>query len=268
MRPLITAAIALALSALAPTGNAMAEESPWRLGIALGYGERSNPLALSEDIPILVDLDVAWFGERFFFDNGDLGFTFADNRLVTANLVARVNSDRVFFGRTNTRFVNVSLAGEALPLAVELTIPDRDYAIEAGIELLAGGRWGHLQATAHHDVSGTHDGYELDVEYGFGVRGGRLYIEPMLGASYKSRAMNDYYWGVRPDEASGALPAYSAGAGVNLRGGVRVGYHFSRSWALTFAAQYERLNSEAADSPVVVDDSVVGYFAGLAYRFK
>ena len=100
------------------------------------------------------------------------------------------------------------------------------------------------------------------------MRGGRLYIEPMLGASYKSRAMNDYYWGVRPDEASGALPAYDADAGLNLRGGVRVGYHFSRNCAMSFAVQYERLNSEAAKSPIVVDDSVLGYFAGLAYRFK
>ena len=133
MRPLTRAAIVAALMALAlpfiaadaaaqdPDGKS-AEPSPWRLGIALGYGERSNPLALSEDIPILVDLDIAWFGERFFFDNGDLGFTFADNRLVTASFVARVNSDRVFFGRTDTRFVNVSLAGETLAIAVELTI--------------------------------------------------------------------------------------------------------------------------------------------------
>ena len=77
------------LIALGAAPAVAADESPWRLGVALGYGERSNPLAQSEDIPIVVDLDIAWFGERFFFDNGDLGFTFADNRLVTASVVAR-----------------------------------------------------------------------------------------------------------------------------------------------------------------------------------
>jgi outer membrane protein len=79
------------------------EESKWRLGAALGYGERSNPLVQSDDIPIVVDLDIAWFGERWFFDNGDLGVTFADNSALTASVVARINSDRVFFGNGSCR---------------------------------------------------------------------------------------------------------------------------------------------------------------------
>jgi hypothetical protein len=46
-----------------------AAESPWRLGVAMGYGERSNPLLNSDDLPIILDLDIAYFGEHFFFDN-------------------------------------------------------------------------------------------------------------------------------------------------------------------------------------------------------
>ena len=53
-----------------------AEESRWRLGAALGYGVRTNPLLQSDDIPIIVDFDIAWFGDHWFFDNGDLGLTF------------------------------------------------------------------------------------------------------------------------------------------------------------------------------------------------
>ncbi len=262
MKRLLVSAL-LAVSA----GAAADDASPWRLGVALGYGERSNPLALSEDIPVVVDLDIAWFGKRFFFDNGDLGYTFADNALVTASALARVNSDRVFFGRTNTRFVSVSLDGQALAEAVQVSVPDRRYAVEAGIELLAGGRWGRLQGKALHDVSGTHDGFEVDLEYGFGLARGRWYLEPSIGVSLKSSAMNDYYWGVRASEATPAVPAYTAGAGVNLRGGLRLGYHFSRDWAFSLGAQIERLNDEAAASPIVEDDRVLGYFAGLAYRF-
>ena len=119
----------------------------------MGYGVRTNPLVQSDDIPIDVDLDIAWFGEHFFFDNGDLGLTFADNHSVTTSLDRRFNSDRVFFGKTNTRFVNVDLAGEPLAETTEFTVPDRDYAIELGLELLVDGLWGHLQMTAFHDVS-------------------------------------------------------------------------------------------------------------------
>src|SRR4051794_40877416 len=54
------------------------KEKNWRFGVALGYGERTNPLIQSEDIPVVVDLDIAWFGERWFFDNFDLGFELFD----------------------------------------------------------------------------------------------------------------------------------------------------------------------------------------------
>ena len=244
-----------------------AADSPWRLGAALGYGERSNPLVQSDDVPLLLDLDIAYFGERFFFDNGDLGVTFIDNADITMSAMARFNSDRVFFGRTDTKFVVFDAVGAPLTEAVELTIPDRDYAIEAGVELLSDGPWGFLQLSAFHDVSGTHEGFEISASYGVGFRYENWYIEPEIGLVYKSEDLNDYYWGVRPDEANNALPAYEAGAGINPRVRLRAAYYFSREWSFALSAEYERLSDEAAASPIVDRDGVLGYFAGLAYRF-
>ena len=63
-----------------------AAESPWRLGVAMGYGERSNPLINSDDLPIILDLDIAYFGKYFFFDNGDLG---PQRKLYYRELIAR-----------------------------------------------------------------------------------------------------------------------------------------------------------------------------------
>ena len=248
--------------------TASASESPWRLGVALGYGERSNPLVLSDDIPVVVDLDIAWFGKRFFFDNGDVGFTFADNSALTASFVGRFNSDRVFFGKTDTRFVRFTIAGDALAETVQLDVPDRDYAVEAGIELLSDGRWGYLQLAAHHDVSSTHDGFEVDLNYGFGWRSERWYFEPSLGLSYKSGDLNNYYWGVRLNESGPALPVYEAGSGVNVRGKLVASYHLTRNWAMSLGAEYERLNNAVADSPIVEDREVIDYFAGMSYRFR
>ncbi|MEM8815756.1 MAG: MipA/OmpV family protein [Pseudomonadota bacterium] len=256
----------LVLGALAAAQPAAAE-SPWRLGVAMGYGERTNPLVFSEDIPIVVDIDVAWFGKRFFFDNGDLGYTFADNSLFTGSLVARFNSDRVFFGKTETRFVNFGFDGAALTTLELIEVPDRDYAVEAGFELLADGSWGYLQFAAHHDVSGKHDGYELDVNYGIGWRSERWYIEPSVGVSFKSAELNTYYWGVRLEESNTALPVYETGSGINLRGRLALSYYVSRHWALSFAGEYERLNSDAASSPIVRERQTLGYFAGIRYRF-
>lgn len=242
-------------------------ESNWRLGVALGYGLRTNPLLQSDDIPIVVDIDIAWFGDHFFFDNGDFGLTFVDNAAMTASAVARVNSDRVFFSLTNTKFVTVGLAGAPLTEGVELTIPDRNFAVEMGVEILADGQWGQLQLSAYHDVSGTHDGYEIDFDYGIGFRKQRFYFEPSVGATYKSAAMNNYFWGIRPGEASDALPTYTADSGVNAHARLMFSYQMNESWAFSLVGEFERLNGETANSPIVSEQNVVGYFAGFSYRF-
>lgn len=243
------------------------EESRWRLGAAFGYGERSNPLVQSEDIPIVVDLDIAWFGDRWFFDNGDLGLTVADNDEVTVSVIARFNSDRVFFGRTNTRFVTFDAVGAPLEQPVDFKPPDRDYAIELGVEMLTDGRWGALQLTAFRDASSTHDGYELRADYSFGWREQRLYVEPSFGASYKSDRLNNYYWGVTNEEAGNVVLPYEAAAGVNWHARLFVGYQLTRHWAVSLVAEYERLNKKAARSPIVEERSVRGLFAGVAWRF-
>jgi hypothetical protein len=49
--------VAVATLAVVPRGAVRAApaaesgESPWQIGIAFGYGERSNPLVQSDDIP-------------------------------------------------------------------------------------------------------------------------------------------------------------------------------------------------------------------------
>jgi outer membrane protein len=270
MRTRFTLSLLILLVLQAGVGIAADEvpkESRWRLGAALGHGVRTNPLIQSDDIPIVLDIDIAWFGDHWFFDNGDVGLTIADNDHITANIVARINSDRVFFGNTDTRFVTLDYAGMPLADVTEFKVPGRDHAIEIGVELLSDGPWGQLQVTAFHDVSNTHEGYEVYFDYSYGWRKQRWYVEPSVGASYKSAALNDYYWGVSDDEAGVVIPSYQAGAGTNLHARLMLGYQLSRHWSLSLVAEFERLNDDAAASPIVEDRDVLGYFAGLVFRF-
>lgn len=249
------------------------DESRWRIGAAFGYGERSNPLVQSEDLPVVVDLDIAWFGDRWFFDNGDGGITFADNPALTASLIGRVNSDRVFFGRTNTRLIafETVTAGPDAPLQLDPPVdfkpPDRDYAIEIGFEVLTDGRWGALQFQAFQDVSDTHDGFELYADYSFGWRRQRFFVEPSIGASFKSARLNDYYWGLTAAEGRQVIPAYEAGSGINWRTRLVIGYQLSSQWGISLVAEREILNDEAAASPIVEESAVEAVFAGLSWRF-
>jgi outer membrane protein len=273
-------------AAAAPTPETQAVVLPperrWRLGAAVGYGRRSNPLIQSDDIPVAIDLDVAYFGDRWFFDNGDLGIELLDNDLFTTNLVARVNSDRAFFSKTNTRYVTYSImAGgltatavsptTGLPLtpaeAQPLKPPKRSYAIEAGFETLMSGEWGQAALHAFHDVSGTHDGYEIAADYSYRITRGRLSVTPSLGVSWKSAAMSDYYWGVHPDEASLTLSPYEARGGLGWQAGVRLNYYLTKQLRLALSSNYERLQYSVAQSPLVERDYVLAWFGGLAWQF-
>jgi outer membrane protein len=256
------------------------DEKSWRFGVGLGYGQRTNPLIQSDDIPVVVDLDIAWFGERWFFDNFDLGFSLVDHSRFTTNVVARLNSDRAFFGKTNTRYVNFSLpaGGAATPLppsapganfngAVELKVPDRDYAVELGLEMLLDGEWGQATLRAFHDVSGTHEGYEISADYSYRWTRGRFSIAPSVGVAYKSAALSDYYWGIHADEVLPTLQGYQVDGGIGWEAGLRSSYYLTKSIRLALSANYERLQYSVARSPIVEEPYVLGYFAGLAWQF-
>ncbi len=143
----------------------------------------------------------------------------------------------------------------------------KDIAVELGVEMLTDGPWGALQLSAFHDVSGTHEGFELYANYSYGWRDQRLYIEPSIGASYKSADLNNYYWGVTNDEAGVVVAPYEAEAGLNWQARLMVGYQLSRHWGLTLVAEDEHINDEAAASPILKERGVLGYFGGLVYRF-
>ncbi|MDH5501792.1 MAG: MipA/OmpV family protein, partial [Gammaproteobacteria bacterium] len=158
-------------------------------------------------------------------------------------------------------------AGTANQIDVQVTVPDRDYALELGAEILSDGDWGQLQLAAFGDVSATHGGYEVSASYSYGMRQQRWYLEPSIGASYRSGKLNNYYWGVLPEESNPALPAYEAGAGINVEFRLMGSYQLTSNWTLSVVAEVERMNDAAAASPIVADDYVTGFFAGFGYRF-
>jgi outer membrane protein len=271
--------------ATVPTGTAGAaasqpRESNWRFGLALGLGQRTNPLIQSDDIPVFVDVDLAWFGKRWFFDNGDLGFELLNNPRFTTNIVARVNSDRTFFSKTNTRGVTFAyqgggltapvqdpLTGDQLVDPIEVKVPKRDYAIELGFETLLDGEWGQATFHAFRDVSGTHDGFELAADYNYHFSKGRFSIAPSVGVTYKSDKLSDYYWGVHKEESSFVLPAYRADGGLSFEAGLRTSYYLTKKTRLAVTVNYERLQDSVALSPIVEQDYVFGYFAGISWQF-
>ncbi len=258
-------------------------ERSWSLGLALGAGHRSNPLITGDDIDLFWSLDFAWFGERWFFDNGDLGYTVHDGPALTLNWVNRVATERAFFSELNEglfsglgqNFVGEDNPGQpSLPNGetpiqslTDLELEDRDYALESGLEFLADGHWGSLHGQLMFDVSGVHEGYEAWLNLSRDWVVGRWHIVPSARLVWKSSQRNDYYFGTRDSEVQQGLPSYAAGSGLNAGIKLWAAYYITEDWRLMLSADYEHFSSALDDSPLLEDDHILSYFAGLHYAF-
>jgi outer membrane protein len=84
-------------------------ERSWSLGLALGAGQRDNLLISGDDIDVNYVIDFSWYGERFFFDNGDFGYTLFTHNTFSLNLLGTINNERSYYSYLTGRQVNLGV---------------------------------------------------------------------------------------------------------------------------------------------------------------
>lgn len=255
----------------------------WNVSLALGYGQRSNPVLGRSDIPLVLIPSVSYYGKRFFLENLELGFTLHETERNTFNLIATPGYDRVFFFKHDLQ--NIFTNGGAVNLA-------NGPSFQADAELLRseplrrrhstyllGPEWGFSygrfigQMDALYEVSGRHRGYEVraavatpimraehsQADYsqpGYSQAGYSLMAS--VGLTWKSSALVRYYYGIED--------VYEPGSAVNPF--VKLGYTrpIAERWTLTAFVHYEYLGDAIGDSPIISGHGVTTFFAGLAFR--
>ena len=140
---------------------------------------------------------------------------------------------------------------------------------EPGLDLGAGAQWGGAWGVAYaewlHDVAATSDGSELRLGYKRPWRSGRLHVRPYVTLGLRNASLNDYYYGVRPEEAAPGRPAYSAGSGANVEVGLFATYRLSTRWRLVAGASATRLSDAITDSPIVERKTTGALMLGAVY---
>jgi outer membrane protein len=310
IRPDIRAALLFLVLCVSGAASAQETERSWDLALAVGYGERTNPLVGGDSIDINTVIDFSWYGERFFFDNGDLGFLLQEHRNYSFNLVATINNERNFYNYlTGSNFglqslteiskgfgaAGSTITGEQTPgkdfagtadserdfltsigapqgadtgyVNLNTELPDRDSAVNSGIEFLHIGPWGDIQAQLLSDVSGTHHGQEAWLSWSHPWYTPNNEFTLTLGAEWKSGKLISYYYGVRPEESFPGREAYEAGAGTSTFVRFAARHAFSPHWHGVAMVEREFLSSAIRNSPIVDDDVVDTFFAGLLYQF-
>ena len=102
---------------------------------------------------------------------------------------------------------------------------------------------GQATLRAFHDVSDTHEGYEISADYSYRWVRGRFSIAPSVGVAYKSAELSDYYWGVHADEVLPTLQGYQVDGGIGWEAGLRTSYYITKSLRFAVSANYERLRT-------------------------
>ena len=255
-----------------PSGDCVAV-GKWNFSVSLGAGVRTNPVAGGEDIPLVVIPHFSYYGKRFFIEDLDVGFTLAENAANTLSLVASPGYDRVFFYRsdlqnlfvtglpTASAYVPVSYArvSGSAPNAIPIPTSARHVTYLAGPEYTfkLDGISGQLDVL--HDITDQDNGTEVRAALGVPLIRSHGSLSANAGVTWKSAGIVNYYYGVPT--------IYQAGAALDPF--VKLGYTvpLSGNWRLSTFAQYERLGSAIADSPIVAEHYVATAFVGATYTF-
>ncbi|MEE4637931.1 MAG: MipA/OmpV family protein [Wenzhouxiangella sp.] len=153
------------------------------------------------------------------------------------------------------------------PDSDELKGIDRKATLDVGIGLDYTFGSAYLSAKAVAEVTGEHDGFELDIKIWRTSDFGDLSIVYGLGASWQSEDLSDYRFGVRTTEVLDGRPAYSADATVIPYAEFLAEYPISDSWKVLAGGQLTILTGDVKQSPIVDSKESFGIFGGLMREF-
>lgn len=143
----------------------------------------------------------------------------------------------------------------------------REATADVGLSARYRSPWGTFGMEIVHDALAITRGSELRLSYSADWSRGRLHLRPALSVSARNARLNDYYYGVRPDEATAARPAYQPGSGTSTWLGLYGSYDLSEGWRLLGGVGVNRFSASVRNSPIVRSGTQPEALLGLAYDF-
>lgn len=240
---------ALVLPALLAAPSAQAE-----LSLGLGMASYLDPYKGQETEHLAAPL-IAYSGDRFNFQ-----FTTLSYRLLT---VADVEVSLLAAARIQ--------GYEASDSPYLVGMDARDGSLDGGIGL----DWNGFNLSLTTDWLGKHKGHEASLTYTNGYDLGKLQLLTSVGFNWQSRALTNYYYGVRSAEAREFMiddqlferAAYNADDATFPKIGFLAKYSLAGSWFLIGGAEIQFLPDAITLSPIVGKDETWGAFLGVARDF-
>ncbi len=126
---------------------------------------------------------------------------------------------------------------------------------------------GSVDVELMHDANQASGGTELRLSYNLDLEWGRLHLRPAIAMARRNARLNNYYYGVLPNEARADRPAYQPGAGTDWSLALYGYYNITERWRLLGGIGVNFADSAVRDSPIVEDKPQKSVLVGLAYDF-
>ncbi len=143
----------------------------------------------------------------------------------------------------------------------------RESTADLGVSARYRSSVGTFSMEVLHDALGITHGSEVRLSYSVDWSHERLHLRPALTVAARSARLNDYYYGVRTQEATALRPAYEPGAGIDTWAGVHGVYDVSKRWRLLGGIGVRRFSAGVRDSPIVRKGAQTEILLGAAYDF-
>ncbi|WP_395794536.1 MipA/OmpV family protein [Aquimonas sp.] len=204
------------------------------------------------DSDSLVVPSLGYEGERLYLRGLNLGWKFDPDAAIEIELIARARLDGF----------------EAKDSPVFAGMQERERSLELGASAGRALGPGRIEFAAFADVLDRSGGQELDLMWRGDFGRGPFRIQPEAGLRWQSADLVDYYFGVRPSEATASRAAYRAGSAVLPRIAINALAPLGGRWSLFARVSVDDLPDEITDSPLVERGSERRAFVGLVYGFR
>ncbi len=191
-------------------------------------------------------------GKRFFLHDTRAGLKLAEEKSYRFDAFLEYRFEGFPYDRTPA-----SLAG----------MLTRRPSTDVGLSFRYLSDWGNLNTEILHDADNVSKGAELRLGYSVDWQSDRWHLRPSLTLSRRNAHLNNYYYGVRHDEATPLRPEYMPGAGTDLSLGLYGYYELSKRWRLLGGIGANLPDAKVRNSPIVRSGAEPSVMVGAAYDF-
>lgn len=256
------------------------ETGKWNIAVSIGVGLRSNPLVDSDNIPLVLLPEFSYYSDNFFVENLDIGYTLFDSPVSSLHLIATPSYDGVFFNRWDPGNLLVNLTSNIASAPIQSMdqmqedrftqinpseLSTRKFSYLGGLEYSINYQKNLLQVSLLGDITDTHSGNEIRAAYAYSFNRN---LKATIGFTWKDSNFSDYYYGVDEREIVDDRGAYDAGASFNPFVRIAFDEQLKKDGDWRFSFEYQKLDRQMANSPIVNDDYVVTFFVGKRFTLE